>query len=59
MSAPLHHNARVYGDWPRYLAEHGALVAKPKHPGKCAGCGSREFKEHGGQMVCAYCRSTP
>lgn len=26
-------------------------------PSKCESCGSREFKEHGGQSVCAYCRS--
>lgn len=29
----------------------------PTLPTKCASCGSREFKEHGGQTVCAYCRS--
>lgn len=25
---------------------------------KCDSCGSREFKEHHGQSVCIYCRST-
>jgi hypothetical protein len=25
--------------------------------GKCESCGSREFKQHHGQTVCAYCRS--
>lgn len=25
-------------------------------PTKCESCGSREFKQHGGQTVCVYCR---
>jgi hypothetical protein len=29
----------------------------PRHPDKCACCGSREFKSHHEQQVCAYCRS--
>jgi hypothetical protein len=29
----------------------------PVRPNKCESCGSREFKQHHGQTVCAYCRS--
>lgn len=31
--------------------------AEPKRaPQKCESCGSREFRDHHGQTVCAYCR---
>ena len=31
--------------------------AKPKQSTKCHSCGSREFREHQGSVICSYCRS--
>lgn len=45
----------------QYLANLQSLMprrASLVRPGKCDSCGSREFREHHGQTVCSYCRST-
>lgn len=38
------------------LASLSRLGARARRD-KCASCGSREFRDHHGQTVCAYCRS--
>lgn len=44
-----------------YLRQHGVSDTRPApykpKPTKCPSCGSREYVEHRGQRVCAFCRS--
>lgn len=58
-------SAAFLGSYATYLRNHGvsdtrpapsAPAYTPKRRAKCESCGSREFKEHDGQMVCSYCR---
>lgn len=38
--------------------EHTRRIAKQEPQGKqCGGCGSRQYLNHNGQIICAYCRS--
>lgn len=52
---------RIYKQHCEEMSIYGSSSWINKFPvlaSKCASCGSREFKEHRGVMVCSYCRST-
>lgn len=43
-------------EYDRHLS--GRTTPQPEPQGKqCGGCGSRQYLNHNGQIICAYCRS--
>lgn len=43
--------------WEEYVSPHSFITRKGAKTDKCPCCGSREFRQHAGRSVCAYCRS--
>lgn len=41
----------------RFDLAHRIAPIEPERPSRCDCCGSREFRQHHGRHVCAYCRT--
>lgn len=54
----INEQRRQFDHYQRAMAPYCDAKRTPaKRHAKCESCGSREFREHHGQTVCAYCRS--